>query len=78
LAPDRFGFECPYPLFLLNRTEVARKGNRVAHSNIATAWGLRFECGLTSKDQTPDEEAPLAARKRRRRRRRKMKESAEL
>jgi hypothetical protein len=50
----------------------------VAHSNIATAWGLRFECGLTSKDQTPDEEAPLAARKRRRRRRRKMKESAEL
>lgn len=55
----KFGFQCPYPAFLLNRTEVLRGGKRAAVSNIATAWGLPAECGLTNEDQTPDEEGPM-------------------
>eukprot|EP00747_Dinoflagellata_sp_TGD_P003477 gnl/TRDRNA2_/TRDRNA2_108671_c1_seq1.p1 gnl/TRDRNA2_/TRDRNA2_108671_c1~~gnl/TRDRNA2_/TRDRNA2_108671_c1_seq1.p1 ORF type:complete len:109 (-),score=10.29 gnl/TRDRNA2_/TRDRNA2_108671_c1_seq1:107-433(-) len=61
---NQFGFECPYPKFLQARTEVLRNGKRVTNSNVATAWGLPFVCGLTADDRTPDEEVPFTARTR--------------
>ena len=53
-----FGFECPYPSFLLNETRVFRGDRLAKDSNIATSWGLPLKCGLTAQDQTPDEEKP--------------------
>eukprot|EP00933_Yihiella_yeosuensis_P080617 TRINITY_DN94078_c0_g1_i1.p1 TRINITY_DN94078_c0_g1~~TRINITY_DN94078_c0_g1_i1.p1 ORF type:complete len:296 (-),score=61.28 TRINITY_DN94078_c0_g1_i1:67-954(-) len=59
----KFGFQCPYPIFLTNNTQVTRNRKPVKESNIATSWGLPFECGLKDKDETPDEEAPLKKNK---------------
>ena len=53
-----FGFECPYPSFLLNKTRVTRGGRLAKDSNVATSWGLPPKCGLTVQDQAPDEEKP--------------------
>jgi hypothetical protein len=53
----KFGFECPYPDFLLTSTVTS-----TVNSTVATSWGLKRECGLNAEDQTPDEEWPKGQR----------------
>jgi len=51
LNETEFGWECPFPDFLMVSTSTSFPG-----SNVASGWGLPQECGLTTYDDTPNEE----------------------
>jgi hypothetical protein len=49
----KFGYTCPYPSFLLAPTKT-----NAPRSTVASGWGINSDCGLSEKDETPDEEKP--------------------